>query len=152
MSKPIKKMLHNGNHHCGPQTLLAISRKQFRIVTAKNVANNCIRCTRSKPKLINQITGKLPPAESRQQDQLERVSILRPFWVHCKVRGRYPQKVNVVVFVCYLTKAVHPDGPHYWSLIEALKRFLARRGRCHIMFPDNATHFVAARNQLTEVN
>lgn len=61
-SKLLLTDLHKENLHVGVQTLLAISRQRFWIVNGKTLArsviNNCVQCTKAKPKLMHQ--GNLP--------------------------------------------------------------------------------------------
>ncbi|XP_072764625.1 uncharacterized protein [Anoplolepis gracilipes] len=53
-----------------------------------------------------------------------------------------------------VTRAVHfelePDL-NTTSFLKALKRFIARRGRCKVLYSDNGTTFVGANNQLKEL-
>uniref|UniRef100_A0A1I8N0I0 Integrase catalytic domain-containing protein n=1 Tax=Musca domestica TaxID=7370 RepID=A0A1I8N0I0_MUSDO len=58
--------------------------------------------------------------------------------------------------LCLLaTKAVHLEvvtDLTTEAFIGALKRFVSRRGKCQILYSDNATNFVGAKNQLDEFN
>ncbi|XP_070132588.1 uncharacterized protein [Drosophila bipectinata] len=66
---PVVKMIlvqiHKDNMHCGPQALLTASRQQFWILKGKTMARStvraCVKCTKAKPKLMEQIMGNLPP-------------------------------------------------------------------------------------------
>ncbi|KYN22367.1 hypothetical protein ALC57_05237 [Trachymyrmex cornetzi] len=43
------------------------------------------------------------------------------------------------------------DTFHYPSFLNAIKRFISRRGRCINLYSDNSTTFVGANNQLSEL-
>ncbi|XP_075157775.1 uncharacterized protein LOC142231042 [Haematobia irritans] len=159
--KLILVMLHNENHHCGPQTLLNTTRERgFWIIKgktmARNTVHNCIRCTKAKPKMYQQIMGDLP------EDRITPcrpflntgVDYCGPFWVHYKLRGKRPHKVYIAVFCCFATKAIHMEVVTDLTtdaFIGALKRLISRRGRCQTIYSDNGTNFVGARNQLKEL-
>ena len=57
--KALLKEMHIDNMHCGTQALLATSRQIYWIIKGKIMARNtiqtCIRCTRAKPKLLDQL-------------------------------------------------------------------------------------------------
>ncbi|XP_058987609.1 uncharacterized protein LOC131806839 [Musca domestica] len=159
--KLILSMIHLENSHCGSQLLLATSRQKYWIIKgkamARNIVQNCVRCTRAKPKLYNQIMGNLPPSRVTPARPfiVSGVDYCGPLWVHYKIRGKRPHKVYIAVFVCFATKAVHLEivtDLTTEAFIGALKRFISRRGKCQTLYSDNATNFVGAKNQLDEFN
>lgn len=99
--------------------------------------------------------GELPAA---------RVTVSRPFsstgvdyfgpvYVRPAPR-RTAMKAYVSVFVCMCTKAVHLELVTDLStdrFLQALRRFIGRRGRCSDIYSDNGTNFVGARNQLKQL-
>jgi hypothetical protein len=59
-----------------------------------------------------------------------------------------------VLFICLATKAVHIElvsDLTMESFLAALHRFMARRGRSHNIYSDNATCFKGANNTLCEL-
>ena len=51
------------------------------------------------------------------------------------------------IFTCLRTRAVHIEVAHTLStdsFIDALQRFIGRRGKPEIVYSDNGTHFVGA--------
>lgn len=156
----IMRQIHEENMHAGPQALLAITRQKYwplkGKVLAKSVVDQCILCSRAKPKLLEQVMGNLPK---------ERISANRcflttgvdyagPITIHFNGRGNRKTKVYICVFVCFSTKAVHLEASTDLStaaFIRCLKRFIARRGIPQKIFSDNATNFKATKNQLTEL-
>ncbi|XP_037931278.1 uncharacterized protein LOC119666075 [Teleopsis dalmanni] len=157
--KLLVEKIHKNNYHCGAQALLAQVRQRFWPLKGKSlmraVIQQCLRCRRARPIVYNQIMGNLPG---------HRVQPARPFlstgvdycgsiWVHYKTRGKRPQKAYIAVFCCFATKAVHLElvtDLTTDAFIGALKRFIAKRGRCKTLYCDNATNFVGAKNKLQE--
>lgn len=161
ITKLILVKLHKENHHCGSQQLLATARQRFWIMRgktmARNVVHQCIRCTRAKPQIFNQIMGNLPECRVNPGRPFitTGVDYCGPFWVHYQLRGKRPHKVYIAVFCCFTTKAIHLEVVTNLTtdaFIGALKRFISRRGRCQTMYSDNATNFVGAKNQLEELS
>lgn len=150
---------HDKHLHAGPQLLLGTVRQRYWPLGGRNIARKvvrqCLRCFRIKPSAIQQQMGELPAA---------RVTVSRPFSktgvdyfgpVYLRAgRGRQPTKAYVAIFVCMATKAVHMELVSDLSterFLQALRRFIARRGRCSDIFSDNGTNFVGASNQLREL-
>jgi hypothetical protein len=160
-SKILLQYLHVKNKHCGPQALLAASRQNWWIINGKNAAkyivHRCHTCIKMKPKSCQQIMAELPAF---------RVQQIRPF-VHSGVeyagpfitKNQHQRKGQLIkswiaVFVCLATKAVHLEVVEDLtseSFIATLKRFFATRGRCGMLWSDNGTNFVGAKNSLNEL-
>lgn len=159
LTKMIFEYYHLKLLHAGPQLLLATVRQRYWPLGGRNVARQvvqqCIMCFRSKPRQVRQFMGELPSS---------RVTVSRPF---SKTGVDYfgpvyirpaPRKTAVkaygAIFVCMCTKAVHLELVSDLSterFLQALRRFIARRGRCTDLYSDNGTNFVGARNQLQEL-
>ncbi|XP_043064790.1 uncharacterized protein LOC122320687, partial [Drosophila ficusphila] len=63
-------------------------------------------------------------------------------------------KTYVCIFICFSTKAVHLELVQDLStqaFLGALKRFILTRGKPARIWSDNATNFVGAKNELTEL-
>lgn len=68
-------------------------------------------------------------------------------------RGRGTVKKYGVLFTCLTIRAVHievADSLDTSSCINALRRFISRRGQVTIMRSDNGTNFVGAEKELRE--
>lgn len=89
---PLVKLLFTATHdefkHCGPQALLNTIRQRFwpikGKIIARSVVQKCIRCTRARPQLHQQIMGNLPehrvvPARPFINSGIDYCG---PFWVH----------------------------------------------------------------------
>jgi hypothetical protein len=69
-------------------------------------------------------------------------------------RSKTVIKGYIVIFVCFVTKAVHIEvvtSLTTGAFIAALRRFIARRGKPRTIPSDNGTNFQDAANQLHEV-
>lgn len=70
-------------------------------------------------------------------------------------RSKRMVKGYLCIFVCLSTKAVHLELAHDLttdSFLNALKRFVSRRGLCSHLFSDNATNFKGADNDLKTIS
>ena len=66
-------------------------------------------------------------------------------------RGRGLAKRYGVIFTCLTTRAIHIDIAHSLdtpSFINALRRFVARRGQVEVIRSDNGTNFTGAESEL----
>ncbi|XP_015122817.1 uncharacterized protein LOC107045170 [Diachasma alloeum] len=71
-----------------------------------------------------------------------------------KHRNRGQVKAYVAVFICLVSKAVLLELVSDMTtsgFLAALRRFIARRGRCQLIQSDNGTNFVGARNELKQL-
>ncbi|XP_055613292.1 uncharacterized protein LOC129759791 [Uranotaenia lowii] len=145
--------------HAGCQLLLSTIRLKFWPLGGRDlcrkVIHKCLICFRAKPNLQQQFMSQLPKT---------RITISKPFTntgvdyfgpVYIRQGFRKgPVKAYVAVFVCFATKAVHLELVSDQStprFIQALRRFIARRGKCCNMYSDNGTNFVGARNTMKEL-
>lgn len=146
--------------HAGPQLMLTTIRQKFWILGARNLArqvyHQCNTCFRRKPVLVQQSMADLPTS---------RVSPTRPFstcgvdycgplFVKSPVRKHGPRKVNIAIFVCFSTRAVHIElvsDLTTSTFLAALRRFIARRGKIVEIHSDNGTAFKGASHALHRV-
>ena len=153
---------HKRLKHAGTQATLYSVRELYWPLNGRNITrliiHKCVRCFRAKPREIDYVMGDLPQ---------ERVSCSRPFLnvgvdycgpLHIKerrFRNRGKLKVYVSIFVCLSTKAVHLElvsDLTTEAFIACLKRFFARRGISKNIYSDNATNFVGASRELSELH
>nr|CAH7734508.1 unnamed protein product [Callosobruchus chinensis] len=153
---------HYRQMHAGVYQLLCAIRQNYWILhgrrVIKTILSKCIVCFRCRPKNIIQKMADLPS---------DRVTPLRPFYVSgvdfCgpflikdgKFRNRAIIKAYLCIFICFTTKAVHLEAVSDLSsqaFLNALHRFVSRRGICHKLYSDNATNFVGSNNELTKIS
>ncbi|XP_037926620.1 uncharacterized protein LOC119661370 [Hermetia illucens] len=161
LTKLLTRMIHGDNFHRGPQTLLSITRQRVWPIKGKSIARSVVQhfitCFKSRPKVLTEMMGNL--AHTRVQSARpflnSGVDYCNPLWICYKIRGKKPQKIYVVVFCCFPTKAVHLEIARDLTtetFIGALKRFISRRDHCANLYCDNATNFVGAKYQLSDLN
>ncbi|XP_055600480.1 uncharacterized protein LOC129749527 [Uranotaenia lowii] len=148
---------HERNLHASPQLLVGLLRLRYWIIGARNLAkvivHRCTSCFRARPKLVEQFMAELPK---------ERITATRPFTVtgvdywgpillkHPHRRAS-PTKAFVAVFVCFCTKAVHIELVFDLTtakFVQALRRFVSRRGPPSDIYSDNGRNFLGAKNEL----
>ena len=77
-----------------------------------------------------------------------------PFRTKAKPSSKIIDKTYMCLFVCFTTKATHLEAVSSLTkeaCIASLKRFVARRGAPEVIFSDNATNFLGARNDLLKL-
>ncbi|KMQ86241.1 hypothetical protein RF55_14823 [Lasius niger] len=161
LTQLIIRHFHERNLHTGPQATLAAIRHKFWPLNARTkirkIIRDCIVCFRANPIGSCAIMGELPS---------HRVHPSRPFSI-CGVdyggplyiregrrRNAKTVKAYIAIFVCFSTKAVHIELVSDMSsetFINALKRFMARRGKVSHIYSDNGTNFVGASKELQEL-
>ena len=142
--------------HCGRgATLNQLRNDGLWVIRAHRAVRHCIdkctRCRELRGKLSNQKMADLPP---------ERVEPSPPF-TYCGAdcfgpyiikEGRKELKRYGCLFTCMSCRAVHIEVISQMNadaLIQALRRFIARRGQVTSIRTDNGTNFVGAENELS---
>lgn len=155
--------LHFENLHAGGKTLLGLVRQKYWPIKGKimanRIVNNCLRCRWVKPIIYNQIMGHLPKVrvtlnESVRPFTSSGVDFAGPLYIKQKGRGRTRLKAYMCLFVCLVTKSVHielVDDMSTDGFINALQRFVSRRGAPNEMWSDNGTNFKGAKNEFRDL-
>lgn len=161
LTKMIIRHFHVVNLHSGAQGTLAAIRQKYWVISGRSavrsVLHKCVSCFRARPIVAEQKMGDLPQ---------HRVEQLRPFLKtgidYCgpifikegRGRGKKSVKAYIALFICLCTKAVHLELVSDLTtegFLNALRRFMSRRGNVKEMHSDNATNFVGAKNELLEL-
>lgn len=150
---------HDRFMHPGAQTLQNLLAQDFWILSPKRairaVVSRCVKCFRANPQRVPApLMGNLPSFRVNQVKPFSSsvVDYGGPFDIALG-RGRNVRtfKGYICVFVCTCTKAVHIELASELStdaFLAALKRFVARRGRCSQIISDQGRNFVGASNYL----
>lgn len=157
------KLLFNYEHirmmHAGPQLLLASLRETYWPIGGRNLAKacyrRCVRCRRLSGQTVLPQMGNFPTdrvSPSVYPFQNVGVDYAGPLTaVSRQGRGCRQIKVYVVLFVCFSVKAIHLElvsdltSDNY---LQALRRFMSRRGKPINIYSDNGTSFVGAYNEI----
>ena len=145
-----RKIEHRGKH----STICKLREEGFWLVSGSrevgSVVFKCVRCKWLRGKFNSQMMADLP---------WNRTVAVPPF-TYCGAdvfgpvyikEGRKTLKRYVVLFTCFSLRAVHVEllaSMESDSFIQALSRFVGRRGKVREIRTDNGTNFVGAESEL----
>lgn len=146
---------HQKNCHAGVQTLISLLREEYWIISARrtirSVIRKCVKCRRFSAKAP--VTPPIHLPEDRVRDasafEIVGVDLCGPLFLRDK------SKAWVVLFTCAIYRAVHLElvtSVSVDSFVQALRRFVSRRGRPSIIYCDNATNFTGTAAALKNVD
>ena len=153
----IIKFYHHVSGHSGLEYTLSLIREEFRIINARcmvrKVLNGCVNCRKRQAPAAEQKMAS-PPADritpGKPPFSFTGVDCFGPFNVR---RGRTNVKRYGVIFTCLRIRAIHIEVANSLdteSFINALRRFIARRGHPEEMRSDNGGNFVKGERELRE--
>ena len=141
--------------HMGRETVLNAIRKNYWIVrgnsSVRKIIKNCMTCRKVQSKPIVQqmaplpasrVTGDSPPFTSVGCD------FFGPFYVK---QGRKEEKRYGVIFTCLASRAAHIEIAHSLStdsFVNALRRFICRRGNVQEVLSDNGTNLKSGYKEI----
>ena len=149
--------IHEKIGHSGRNYMLSRLRQRFWIPAANSAVrkflSSCVTCRKVNAKRGEQKMADLPK-DRLQPDKPPFTNVgvdyFGPFMVK---RGRATVKRYGVLFTCLTTRAVHIEVAHTLdtdSCLNAIRRFVCRRGHPSIMRSDNGTNLAAAERELRE--
>ncbi|KAK3895047.1 hypothetical protein Pcinc_001215 [Petrolisthes cinctipes] len=154
-AKLIIEDLHKKLGHAGVERVLAESRRLYWILKGrklvKKTVHQCITCKKLRGKTEVQQMADLPASRVTPYEPpftRVRVDYFGPFMVK---RARSKVKRYGCIFTCLSIRAVHIEVSYTLdtdSFINALERFIARRGEPKEIWSDNGTNFVGAQREL----
>lgn len=137
--------------------MLSQVRKQYWIThgnaAARNVLSQCVSCRKNRRKAGEQKMADLP-SERLATDLPPFSNVGLDYFGPFEVRkGRSTAKRYEVIFTCMTSRAVHLEvacSLNTDSCINAIRRFLCRRGHAQHIRSDNGTNLVSAEKELRE--
>ena len=158
ITKRIVEWYHNKIEHRGKHfTICELRQAGFWVVNGSKevggVVFKCVRCKWLRGRCCEQMMANLPAT---------RITAEPPF-TYCGAdyfgpllvkEGRKTLKRYGVLFTCLSLRAVHIEVASSLeadSLIQALRRFIARRGAVREIRSDNGTNFVGADNEFQKL-
>ena len=161
---PITSLLITSEHHrlmhAGPTLLTASLSRRYHIPSyrkiVRSITHNCVICRRSTIRPKTQLQGQLPAERITPDTVFERVGLdyAGPFLL--KYGSTWKPtiiKAYVCIFVSMTVKAVHLELVSDLTtdaFIATLRRFIARRGKPHLIWSDHGTNFVGAVRELRQ--
>jgi hypothetical protein len=147
---------HHSLGHAGRNHVLSSLRNKFWIINAnacvRNVLYRCVICRKLREPVTTPKMADLPSDRVEQSPPFSNVGIdyFGPFIVK---EGRKTMKRYGALFTCLVSRAVHIETAislETDSFINALRRFIARRGPPQLIRSDNGTNFRGAERELRE--
>ena len=147
---------HERLGHAGRGHVLARLREKYWIVGANSAVHqlisSCVTCRRTKAPPQDQKMADLPKDRLTPAPPFTYVGVdyFGPFTTK---QGRKEQKRYGALFTCLVSRAVHIEIANSLetdSFLNALRRFIARRGPVREIRCDNGTNFVGAERELRE--
>ena len=138
--------------HSGVNATVNHTRQKFWIIRVKtltrSIVGNCITCFRFNGCNLFQLLRNLPQERVNPAPPFSKVGIdfAGPMPYRC---DRTEAKCYLVVIVCFATKAIHLDVTKELDTqecMEAIRRFISRRGCPAHRFPHNGTNFKGLLN------
>ncbi len=155
------RSLHIAYSHAGVSAMHSIVSHSFLIPSLrsclKRISRLCTTCQRAYAKPLAHSMGLLPSVRTTPAPPFSHagVDFAGPFVLRVG-HTRKPSfiKTYAVVFVCMVTKAVHLDLAASLSttdFLATLERFVSRRGSPSVIYSDNGTNFLGAREEIREL-
>ena len=156
---PLGKLLtfrcHQKAGHSGMGHTWALLRQHFWVIkgaaTVRQVIGKCVLCRKHNAKAGEQLMANLPEG---------RLKVNSPPFAHVGIdyfglfllkQGRSETKRYGCIFSCLTVRAIHIEVAKDFStdaFINAMRRFIARRGNPLYIYSDNGTNFVGAETIL----
>lgn len=148
---------HENLMHAGVRDTLVQIRERHWIMRGrqlvKSVLSRCHVCRRFKAKPVQQVTAPLPHDRVTESPPFEVTGVDFAGPLYVKASSEL-SKSYIALFTCAVTRAVHLELVSSQStehFLLALKRFIARRGLCKVIYSDNAKTFKRADQDLKEL-
>ena len=157
VSTLLVQKIHKEVGHGGRQQVLSRLRERFWVIGGNalthRVLKSCVFCRRHFGRPLQQKMADLPP-DRVKPDQPPFTSIGVDYFGPIVVKlGRSFVKRYGVLFTCLASRAVHLEmaaSLDTIAFINALRRFVARRGQVRVMRSDNGTNLVGGERELRE--
>lgn len=146
---------HIANKHAGALTLLVLLRERYWILkgkrTIRSVIKDCLTCKKQRVKNLEVPFPPLPQDRTRMTSSFQICGV--DLTGHLITKSK--EKFWIVLFSCAVFRAVHLELVPSLStsaLIQAIRRFIARRGRVSVMYSDNGTNFTGLNTALKQLD
>jgi hypothetical protein len=144
--------IHRREMHAGVEHTLSVVRQRFWLIkgraTIRKIVKRCIMCRQFYTKPVFQQMAPLPADRIVPAPPFTNVGLDFAGPLYLTNRG---EKAYICLFTCAVTRAVHlelvSNMTTEWFLL-ALRRMVARRGMCSIIWSDNAKTFKCAKKEL----
>ena len=155
VTRIILEDIHRTKRHVGRNYMLAQFRQKFWACgansTSRSIINKCVLCRRQRAKVMEQKMADLPSDRiTPEEPPFSKIGM--DFFSPLEVKqGRSMVKRYGVVFVCMTSKAIHIEVASSLdtdACINAIRRFIARRGQVKQIRSDNGSNLVGAAKEM----
>ncbi len=154
LTKQIVESLHVQGQHAAIETTLSLVRQKYHVVhgreVVRKVVRDCLVCRHQQTKPVNQKMGPVPPHRVIPAPAFSDVGLDFTGVLHIK-DGDVVRKGYICVFTCPLSRMIHLELTMDMTteeFLQALRRFMNRRGWCRSIESDNQTTFKKAKRVL----
>ncbi len=157
VAKLIMRHIHKNTGHCGRNYMVSKLRQRFWVPCANALArktiNNSVFCRRHQVRTgeqkiallpVERITPDLPPFTYAGIDYFGPIEVKR---------DRFLVKRYGVIFTCLTSRAIHLEVSSSLdtdSCINAIRRFICRRGPVNSIKSEQGTNFISSQRELSE--
>jgi hypothetical protein len=149
--------IHKKIGHLGKNSILARLREKYWIIGAntiiKSIVSKCVICRKYQVPIMHQKMADLPSDRVTPDVapfKVVGIDYFGPFEIK---QRRCTVKRYGVIFTCLKVRAVHLEIANSLdtdSCINAIRRFISRRGMPEVIRSDHGTNFVGAERELRE--
>ena len=146
--------MHENLGHAGRNHVLSALREKFWIIrgnaAVRSSLSRCVKCRKFRGPVSEQKMADLPARRMEPSPPFTYtgVDLFGPYMIK---EGRKQMKRYGCLFTCLVSRAVHIETVNSLetdSFLNALRRFIARRGTVKELWCDNGTNFVGAEKAL----
>ena len=157
----VTQLLINHHHevtgHCGAGATWSSLRQRYWVLkggaAVRRVIGNCFDCKRRNAPLGEQIMAELPVARVSPDNPPFTNTGVDYFGPITVKQARSHVKRYGCLFTCLAVRAVHIEVAHKLdtdSFLNALRRFMNRRGTPQCIYSDNGSNFIGGERELRE--
>ena len=157
ISKMIIDYYHHLSGHSGREYVLSLIRTKYWITrgnaAVRSVLSKCFDCKRKHGYVEHQKMANLPQDRFTTDKPPFTSTGIDFFGPYVVKRGRTSVKRYGLIFTCMTTRAVHIEVTHGLdtdSFLQAMSRFIARRGRPELIRSDNGGSFIRGEKEIKQ--
>ena len=154
LTELIVKYFHEIGSHSTIETTMSMIRQQYYVIhlrtVVKRVLYRCLICRKHRTKAAEQKMGILPEERIIPSPAFSDVGLDFTGALHIR-EGEKTRKTYVCVFTCPHSRMIHLELPLNMTteeFLQALRRFLNRRGWCRSIASDNQSTFQKSQKLL----
>ena len=148
---------HTLSGHSGREYVLALLRRRYWIThgnsAVRTVLTRCVECKKIQGRVGTQKMADLPADRLTPDKPVFTYVGIDFFGPYMVKRGRAQVKRYALIFTCLAIRAVHIEITHSLdtdSFLQAISRFIARRGKPDLIRSDNGGSFIRGEREIRD--